>query len=310
MRLNINAAALKLRRGPAKDPRAGWKIALIALAVANLIAFGLLMRPLGGTVEELNQRLRDLRTQIRLEQQQLLAIRANAQKIEKARRDQVQFMQSYFMDRRTLSSTVLSELESAAKEAGLKAKEHSFTVEPVEGTDNLSLMTITGNYEGNYGDLIRYVNRLDRSKRFLILDNIQAAPMQQAGVLASRFRINAFVREGVVGPALPPPPAPPAPATTGKPEAPAKPASPAKPKATPGPTSTKPSSSQPDASPAPGAAPPSASPSPTPAKPLPSQPGLSPTPAPSQPKAIPRPPVPPPTSTKPSPVAMIVGGTK
>jgi len=208
---------LKLRRGPAKDPRRGWKIALVVLAVANAIAFGLLMRPPGGTVEELNERLRDARARIRLEQQQLAAARANAQKIERARRDQIQFMQSYFLDRRTLSSTVLSELESAARDAGLKAKEHSFTIEPVEGADNLSMMTIVGNYEGNYGDLIRYVNRLDRSRRFLILDNIQAAPMQQAGVLASRFRINAFVREG--GEPVPAPPSAPPPAQTGRPEA-------------------------------------------------------------------------------------------
>jgi len=84
----------------------------------------------------------------------------------------------------------------------------------VEGTENLGMMTITANYEGTYADLVKFVNLIDRSKRFLIIDNIQAAPQQQGGKLVSRFKINAFVREtgrGVTAaPPLEPLPAKPA----------------------------------------------------------------------------------------------------
>jgi type IV pilus assembly protein PilO len=42
---------------------------------------------------------------------------------------------------------------------------------------------------------VHFVNRLDRSSRFLILDSLAAAPQQQGGILMITFKLNAFVRE-------------------------------------------------------------------------------------------------------------------
>ena len=50
-------------------------------------------------------------------------------------------------------------------------------------------------------DLLEFVNLIDRSDRFLIIDNIQAAPQQTPGMLNARFRMNAFIRETRIRPA-------------------------------------------------------------------------------------------------------------
>lgn len=188
--------ALASRAGRrARDPLAVWKWVVAALALGNLAVFFLLVRPIGGTAVDLAQQLNESRRQARIRQGEVVHARALVDQMEKLRREQGDFVQNYFMDRRTASSTILTEIGVAAAKAGLKPREHSFVIDPVEGSDALSMMTITANYEGSYGNLVNFVNEVDRSRRFLIIDNIQAAPQQQAGVLAARFRINTFVRD-------------------------------------------------------------------------------------------------------------------
>ena len=172
-----------------------WKIVLGALALANLAAFFLLVKPVGGSAADLEAQLANLQMQIKRQQLSVRTSRGLVAKMEGARSEHDKFMETYFMDRRTMSSTILSEIKTSAASAGLIAKEHSFGFEPVEGTENLGMMTITANYEGTYPELVKFVNLIDRSKRFLIIDNIQAAPQQAGAKLTSRFKINAFVRE-------------------------------------------------------------------------------------------------------------------
>jgi len=116
-------------------------------------------------------------------------------KIQHARTSGDSFLETYFMSRRTTSSTIGAELLKAAKDAGMKPKEQSFSFDPIEGSDTLSMMTIVGNYEGTYGDLLQFVNRLDKSSRFLIIDTMSAAPIQGSGNLAISVKLNTFVRE-------------------------------------------------------------------------------------------------------------------
>jgi Tfp pilus assembly protein PilO len=129
----------------------------------------------------------------------LARLRGVVKKIETARTDQQRFVSRYFMDRRTASSTIIGELNQAVVRAGLSLREHSFTFEPIEGTNAFSMMAISGNYEGRYSDLRQFIATIDRSPRFLIIEDITAAPQQEAGKLTARFRINAFVRETIPG---------------------------------------------------------------------------------------------------------------
>jgi Tfp pilus assembly protein PilO len=172
-----------------------WKIVIGALAAANLLAFFLVVKPPGGSAAELDEQLRSLRQQVQLKRISARRMTDLVKKVEGARGSQEQFINAHFMERRTASAEILTEIGEATKKAGLKPKEHAFAIEGIEGADQLAMMTITANYEGTYGQLVDFVNMIDRSKRFLIIDNIQAAPQLQSGLLSVRFKINAFVRE-------------------------------------------------------------------------------------------------------------------
>jgi type IV pilus assembly protein PilO len=185
----------RLRGKAAKEPRFIARVVLGTLLVANLIAAYAVFQPVGGSAEELEAEITTLRSDLQRRQAALAKMRTLVAKIEQARTTGDEFLTQYFTDRRTASSAIVSELDVAAKEAGMRPKERSFAYDPVEGSDTLSMMTVVANYEGTYGDLLQFVNRLDKSARFLILDTLTASPQQGGGVLNVQVKFNTFVRE-------------------------------------------------------------------------------------------------------------------
>lgn len=181
-----------------KDPRTIVRAVLGVLLLANLIAAYAVMQPVGGSAEELDAQITELQAQMQAKQVSLQRARALVTKIEQARTSGDEFLAKYFMDRRTTSSTIISELDHAAKQAGMKSRGATFNYDAIEGSESLAMMTINANYEGTYGDLLQFVNHLDKSSRFLILDNLVAQPQQGGGVLNVAVKLNTFVRDAQV----------------------------------------------------------------------------------------------------------------
>lgn len=177
-----------------KDPRLTARVALGLLLVANLVAAAAVFRPWGGSAEGLQQQLAQLRRDQQQRQAAVERLRALVGTVEKTRTEVDRFFDRYFLDGQTVYSTVLAELNGLAEKAGVKAKDHTFNAEPIEGSDTLGMMTITGYYEGAYADLVELVNAIDRSPRFLTIDRLQAAPLQSQGTLNVNLRLNVFVR--------------------------------------------------------------------------------------------------------------------
>ena len=180
-----------------------WRIVLGALVLANAVAVWFLVNPPGGSPEELEQQLASLTKQVAAKRAILTRTRAHVIAVEKGRTQGDEFLSSYFLARRTAYSTLLTELITAADQAQIKPREHAYATDPIEGSDNLSMMTITANYEGTYANLMRFVNAVDRSPRLLIIEGLNAAPQQNNGVLSVSMKIDAFVREDGSGDALP-----------------------------------------------------------------------------------------------------------
>jgi Tfp pilus assembly protein PilO len=116
-----------------------------------------------------------------------------------------QFAHKYFLPNRTAFATLLSELLRMSSAAGLREGQRTYSQEPIEGTDDLTLLTINANYQGNYTELMNFLNQVDRSDQLLILDTLTATPQQQgAGVLNVVTRFLAVIQEDgslVAGPA-------------------------------------------------------------------------------------------------------------
>lgn len=178
----------------AKDPRVIARAVIGILLLANLLAALAVFMPLGGSPEELEDQAVSLRQQVQQRRAQHERSRILVAKIEHARASGDTFLSSYFLSRQSTYSTLLGELDKAAKESGIRSKDRSFVIDPVEGSDTMSMMTITANYEGTYGDLLQFVNHLDKSPRFLILDTLTATPQQGSANLNVAVKMNSFVK--------------------------------------------------------------------------------------------------------------------
>ena len=179
----------------ARDTRSLLRGVIGALLALNLIAAFFIVRPPGGSPQDLEQQLRSLQSQIQQKRTSLGAIRTVSSKVEKGREEGNKFMKDYFLSERVASMTILSELNTAAKESKIKVKEHTFATEPIEGSADLSMMTINGNYEAAFADLLEFVNRLDRSKQLIIIESLAAQPQATGGMLNINVKLNTFVRE-------------------------------------------------------------------------------------------------------------------
>ncbi len=184
----------KLKVGPG-NPRSVILLILGVLAGANLVAAYFVFRPLGGSPQELRQQVVDMRTQIRQQQNTLDRTRLMAGKIEIGRGEGDKFMSSYFLPRRSAYSIVMAELNDLASQSKVTAKESANAIEPVDGSDTLDMMQITANYEATYGDLVRFVNLVDKSDRLLVMESLNATPQQGGNKLNVMIKLDTFVLE-------------------------------------------------------------------------------------------------------------------
>ncbi len=184
------------------DPRAplGWlRLLAMVLLLANIAASYFLVRPVGGSPEELREQVSNLRSSLRLQRGGVDRTTALLNKVKTGRTEGEQFLGQYFLMRRTAYSTILAELVADARDSGIQARESTFTIEQVEGSDTLQFMKVTANYTGSYANLIQFVNRLDHSERLLIIEGLQATPQQQAQLLNVTVKLDAFVRDETGG---------------------------------------------------------------------------------------------------------------
>jgi Tfp pilus assembly protein PilO len=180
-----------------KDPRVLVRALLGALVVANVVAALIVFKPWGGSADDLARRQAGMRQQLATMQVRLGQTKALVVKAQRAHKEGDAFLTQYTTDRRTTFSTLFAEVEHVAQEAGIQPRPATWDLQPVEGSDTLSQMTITAAYEGSYANLTKFVNLLDKSPRFLIIESLTAAPqLTNAGdTLSVSIKLDTFVRE-------------------------------------------------------------------------------------------------------------------
>jgi Tfp pilus assembly protein PilO len=181
-----------------RDRRTVMRAAIVLLLAANFVAALVLFKPWGGSASDLARQLDESRRELVQQNLRLERTKVVAAKVEKARSEGDNFLADYTLVRRTVFSTLVSEINAMAIKAGMKPRESSYVLEPVEGSEALEQLTLSVNYEGSYTSLTQLVRSLDKSNRFLIIESLQAAP-QPSGVLSVNLKIDIFVRQPAGG---------------------------------------------------------------------------------------------------------------
>jgi Tfp pilus assembly protein PilO len=172
------------------------RVALVGLAALNVLAIYLYIAPPGGSRRELTIQDESIRRDTQVRRAAAERLKLVSQKVQLGGEQTSRFSQQYFLPSRTAFAVLLGELLRLSSAAGLKEGQRSYSQEPIEGTDDLNLLTINANYSGDYSNLMKFVNEVDHSDQLLILDTLSATPLQQsAGILNVQMRFLAVVKD-------------------------------------------------------------------------------------------------------------------
>jgi type IV pilus assembly protein PilO len=178
------------------EPRVLARTALGLLLLANLVAAAFAFHLFGASPQALEQSLTSAIAERQAAQVRLKRSRMLTGSVEKGKSQSETFLATYMSSRRHTYSLIVGEITSTAKTAGMKMGDTNFApLDPIEGSEDLDMLTISVNLEGGYNELKKFVNLLDRSPRFLIIESLTVAPRPKGDVLLVNFKLNTFVRE-------------------------------------------------------------------------------------------------------------------
>jgi len=159
------------------------KIAIGAMAGVSLVTLGVLFSPLVGSTATRQQELAQLTAQMQAKTRQIEPLRGLDKKIPLATQQISQFY----------NSDVAEVLENLAKETGVKLDSVKFKTEDPEAV-GLRPMEIETSIKGDYQPIVKFINGLERSKVFFIVNSVGIA--QQNGPLQLQMKLETYQRAG------------------------------------------------------------------------------------------------------------------
>jgi hypothetical protein len=185
----------KLSGSSIRDPRVVMRAIIGLLLLANLVVAVIAFKPFGGSADDLRKEEASLHSQLSALQGRVVSGKRLVSKVETARKEGDQFLTKYITEHRVLTSTVQEELNRMAKEAGGSYLPIMMSEDPIEGSDTLWMLTINAGYQGTYTNLTKFVNLLDKSPLFLIIENMQLSPQQTGQNLNVSLKLLTFYRD-------------------------------------------------------------------------------------------------------------------
>jgi Tfp pilus assembly protein PilO len=173
-----------------------WLILIgLALFIANVVALWFYLAPPGGSQADLLQQRDQLNSEIASTRASSTRLKRVSGKVQTGSGQAEQFESRYFLPEREAYSAVMSELQAISKKAGLDEREAQFSKEPIEGSDDLTVLNIAVRFQGSYANLMKFLHEVDTSPMLLMLDTLQATPQQRTGQIESEIRFQVIIHE-------------------------------------------------------------------------------------------------------------------
>ncbi|MFZ1919103.1 MAG: hypothetical protein WAU58_16130 [Terriglobales bacterium] len=154
-----------------QSTRRNLKIAVAAMVVADVIAVGVLFSPLVGSAESRQTQLNQMFAEYRKKTRDVEPLRGMPQKVVLAKNQIGDFYKDRFAAR---DSELTTELGKLAAENGIHILSAKYKEEDPE-TSGIVPVEIQGSFAGDYLQLVRFINTVERSKMFFTVDGVDLA---------------------------------------------------------------------------------------------------------------------------------------
>lgn len=178
------------------------KIGVAALVVIDIAAAALLFSPLIGSQRSRAEKLDELWRELQIRTREVEPLRGLDRKIPEARRQ----IDDFYRDRLTSQDSVVSgELGKLASQNGVKitgikydqgeSNRNREVQERDPATVGLNRLVVDADLTGGYLQIMRFVNSLERSRLFFLVDSVQLGS-EQGGVVKLRMKLETYLRTG------------------------------------------------------------------------------------------------------------------
>ena len=167
----------------------------VALLLLNLIALYFYFAPPGGSRRELAAQSAQIHRQVMAARFASQRLQTVSGKVQLAGTQTTGFEGKYFLPGREAYRMMFADLEKLTQDAGIQQRDGVFTEEPIEGSKDLTLLTLSVNLDGTYADLMHFLYAVDHSPSLLILDSLNAAPQQGTERLNLAAKFLSVMRE-------------------------------------------------------------------------------------------------------------------
>ena len=195
MRARIGLSAFSRASRLRRVTRTQVCVALGLILLFDLVFYFFAVKPLSAREQKKRTSISILSQQVKQRTEQVAKLKMVVDKVEQARSEGDKLIEEITLVRRTTFSTLVAELDSAARESGVEPREGAYDVQPIEGAEHYGMVTISANFRGRYENLVKFLNRLDRSENFLIIESLGAASRADSEELNVTMKIDTFVRE-------------------------------------------------------------------------------------------------------------------
>jgi len=167
------------------------KVAIGAMLAADLIAAAVLFSPLVGSADSRRLQINELKAELTMKTRDVMPLRHIDQKLVLAKGQIVGFYKDRFAAK---DSDLANELGKLAAENGIHIQQARYKQEDAE-TSGIVPVEIEGSFAGDYLQLVRFINTLERSKMFFEVDSVDLAG-ESTGPVKLGITIHSYLRSG------------------------------------------------------------------------------------------------------------------
>ena len=165
---------------------AGVLFVLLALDVAAIL---FLISPEGRSHEQWQKERAFAQTQLQEERRASAPLMDIEKRLTQSRSDAAKFMKTRFVER---DSEVSALLQTLAKDQKVKIEKISYKEDGTE-LDQLSALSIDTNVTGDYGNLVRFINAMERSKTAFVLESVTLGDADN-GQVKLHLRVKTYLK--------------------------------------------------------------------------------------------------------------------
>jgi Tfp pilus assembly protein PilO len=167
------------------------RLALIVIVV-NLAVLALLVMPRRNAISSLQDEFARLRQLALADQKEVRQLKERVTRLQQAQSDLKKIYSDILLPRKEGVLSIRLELEDLAKSLQIQRGDFSYNYLNFEDF-RLQQFKLAVPVEGNYRNIRKFINSIERSKHFLILDRVDLSSEKKAASLNLDFRLSTYL---------------------------------------------------------------------------------------------------------------------